>query len=98
EADGSSCPPASKVGYSQVTTSLPPLGNPTPPSRPLPEVDVYNVEPKLGEAARFGLELAGNEVFLEGDVDWSGDYHEGFTIHVPAALPEDLGGILGLLG
>ncbi len=29
--------------------------------------------------------------YLEGDVDWSGDYHEGFTIHVPEALPEALG-------
>jgi hypothetical protein len=90
--------PESEVGKSQVTVSLPPLGTPTEPKAPLTEVPVYNVEPKQGEAARFGLELAGNEVFLEGDVDWSGDYHEGFTIHVPAALPEDLGGILGLLG
>ena len=98
EAGASGCPPQSEVGFSQVTTSLPPLGTPASPTPPLTEVPVYNVEPKPGEAARFGLELAGNEVFLEGDVDWSGDYHEGFTIHVPAALPEALGGILGLLG
>ncbi len=43
--------------------------------------------PQPGEPARFGLELAGNEVFLEGDLDWAGDYHEGFTIAVPKALP-----------
>ena len=98
EAGASGCPPQSEVGKSQVTVSLPPLGTPSPPTAPLTEVPVYNVEPKQGEAARFGLELAGNEVFLEGDVDWSGNYHEGFTIHVPAALPEGLGGILGLLG
>jgi hypothetical protein len=98
EAGASGCPVGSEVGKSQVTVSLPPLGTPSPPTAPLTEVPVYNVEPKPGEAARFGLELAGNEVFLEGDVDWSGDFHEGFTIHVPAALPEDLGGILGLLG
>lgn len=88
--------PESEVGKSQVTASL--LGIPTPPTPPLTEVPVYNVEPKFGEAARFGLELAENEVFLEGDVDWDGDYHEGFTIHVPEALPEALGGILGGLG
>ena len=88
--------PFSKVGVSQVTASI--LGVPTPPSPPLTEVPVYNVEPVSGEAARFGLELAENEVFLEGDVDWSGDYHEGFTIHVPEALPEALGGLLGMLG
>ncbi|HET9592487.1 MAG TPA: hypothetical protein VFP17_06185, partial [Solirubrobacterales bacterium] len=97
EAGASGCPLESKVGKSEVTTSLPPLGIPSPPTAPVTEVPVYNVEPKPGEAARFGLELAGNEVFLEGDVAWSSDYHEGFTIHVPAALPEALGGLLGLL-
>jgi len=98
EAGASGCPPESEVGFSQVTVSLPPLGLPQEPKAPLTEVPVYNVEPKPGEAARFGLELAGNEVFLEGDVDWSGDYHEGFTIHVPAALPEELGVLFKLLG
>jgi hypothetical protein len=98
EAGASGCPPESKVGVSQVTVSLPPLGMPAPPTAPATEVPVYNVEPKPGEAARFGLELAESEVFLEGDVAWSSDYHEGFTIHVPAALPEELGGLLGLLG
>jgi hypothetical protein len=90
--------PESAVGKSEVTVSLPPLGIPSPPTAPVTEVPVYNVEPKPGESARFGLELAGNEVFLEGNVAWAGDYHEGFTIHVPAALPEALGGVLGLLG
>jgi len=50
-----------------------------------------------GESARFGLKLAGNEGYLEGDADWSGNYHEGFTIEVPAAIPEELGKLLGLL-
>lgn len=99
EKEGASkCPKGSEVGKSEVTASLPPLGIPAPPTAPLTEVPVYNVEPKPGEAARFGLELAGNKVYLEGDVNSAGDYHEGFTIHVPAALPEALGGILGLLG
>jgi hypothetical protein len=81
EASASGCPPGSKVGESKVEVSL--LGVPTAPMAPLSVVPVYNVVPKPGEAARFGLELAGNEVFLEGDVAWAGDYHEGFTIHVP---------------
>jgi hypothetical protein len=73
--------PGSKVGESLVTTSL--LGVVSPPQAGITKVPVYNVIPKQGEASRFGLELAGNEVFLEGDVAWDGDYHEGFTIHVP---------------
>ena len=84
EAAASSCPPESKVGESEVEVSL--RGSPLPPTAPLTVVPVYNVVPKEGEAARFGLELAGNEVFLEGDVEWAGDYHEGFTIHVPQAV------------
>ncbi len=98
KAGAGGCPDPSKVGKSFVTVSLPPLGTPAPPQAGLTEVDVYNVEPEPGEAARFGLELAGNEVYLEGDVAWSSDYHEGFTIHVPEVLPEALGSLLGLLG
>lgn len=83
EAGAGGCPPGSKVGESFVTTSL--LGVPLPPTAPLTQVPVYNVIPKFGEPARFGLELADNEVFLEADVEWAGDYHEGFTIQVPQA-------------
>src|SRR6476646_519257 len=93
EAD--TCPIGSKVGESLVTAAGP-LG-PIAPVAGVTQVPVYNVEPEQGEAARFGLKLAGNEVFLEGDVAWESDYHEGFTIHVPEALPSELGEILGLL-
>jgi hypothetical protein len=93
EAD--TCPIGSKVGESFVTAAGP-LG-PIAPQPGVTQVPVYNVQSEQGEAARFGLKLAGNEVFLEGDVAWESDYHEGFTIHVPAALPEDLGNALGLL-
>jgi hypothetical protein len=95
KAGAESCPSGSRVGESLVTAAGP-LG-PIAPMPGVTKVPVYNVEPKQGEAARFGLELGGNEVFLEGDVAWSGDYHEGFTIHVPATLPEDLAPLLGLL-
>jgi hypothetical protein len=81
EAGASGCPLGSKVGESAVTSSL--LGIVTPPTAGVTLVPVYNLIPPQGEPARFGLELAGNEVFLESDLDWAGDYHEGFTIAVP---------------
>lgn len=90
EADPATCPEESKVGVSLVTAALPILGTELPQL----EAPVYNVEPIQGEAARFGLELAGNEVFLRGDVAWDSDYHEGFTIDVPGTLPAGLGGLI----
>jgi hypothetical protein len=90
EADPTTCPPKSRVGTSIVTAAVPIVGTELPPL----EAAVYNVEPVPGEAARFGLELAGNEVFLRGDVAWDGDYHEGFTIDVPGTLPAGLGGLI----
>jgi hypothetical protein len=90
----------SKVGESGVTAAVTSLV-PIPPFPGLTAVSVYNLIPKQGQAARFGLELLGNEVFLEGDIASSGDYHEGFTIKVPHALPLEtssipvLGGLLG---
>lgn len=76
----------SEVGESKVTAA--PLGVPVE----APPATVYNLVPKAGEPALFGFELVGNDVFLEADVAWDGDYHEGFTIHVPPA--PDLGGVL----
>ncbi len=81
EMDPATCPGGSQVGESAVTAA--PLGVPAPPTKPVSQVPVYNLIPPQGEPARFGLELSGNEVFLEADVDWAGDYHEGFTIQVP---------------
>jgi hypothetical protein len=93
------CPVGSKVGESLVTAADPLVGTEIEPKPGITQVPVYNVRPNQGESARFGLKLAGNEVFLEGDVAWSTDYHEGFTIHVPKALPEALEELLpGLLG
>ncbi|MBS1892708.1 MAG: hypothetical protein JST59_15540 [Actinobacteria bacterium] len=87
EAGSGGCPAGSLVGESAVTAAVPLTGLPVPPIPGITKVNVYNVVPKQGQAARFGLELAGNEVFLEGDIDSAGDYHEGFTIAVPHALP-----------
>jgi hypothetical protein len=74
----STCPPASKVGYSEVRATNPATGF----FVDLPPADVFNIVPEEGEPARFGLSLLGNDVFLEADVAWESDYHEYFTIHV----------------
>jgi hypothetical protein len=84
----SECPAASKVGESQVTVSPEvPATPPVPITAP-----VYNMAPKPGEPARFGFTveavpllpvLPPSDVFLEADVAWESDYHEGFTIQVP---------------
>ncbi|HUB98496.1 MAG TPA: hypothetical protein VMS11_01600 [Solirubrobacterales bacterium] len=95
EAGAGGCPSGSKVGVSEVTASPPPVYLPVPPAAPVTKVDVYNLVPEPGQPARFGLELAGNEVFLEASLAWEGDFHEGFSIAVPKALP--LPGIEGLI-
>ncbi len=89
EADPSTCPPESNVGDSYVTAADPLLGG----SVPL-HAEVYNVVPVQGESARFGLNLGGNNVYLQGDADWAGNYHEGFTIEVPKVLPAALEGFV----
>ncbi len=78
--EAGSCLPGSVVGKSLVTGAL--LGEPAPV--PL-EATVYNLVPEEGQPALFGFQLAGNDVYLKADVDWDGDYHEGFTIEVPKA-------------
>jgi hypothetical protein len=67
----------SEVGESKVTAA--PLGVPVE----APPAIVYDLKPEFGEPALFGLELAGNDVYLKADVAWDGDFHEGFTIEVP---------------
>jgi hypothetical protein len=73
-----SCPAGSKVGTSEVTATNPLTGF----SVTLPKVAVYNLIPRQGEPARFGLTIAGNDIFLDAGVEWAGDYHEYFTIDV----------------
>jgi hypothetical protein len=75
------CPAASKVGKSLVWGADPLLGTEIGPL----EADVFNIVPQNGEPARFGFNLAGNHIYLQADVAWEGDYHEGFTIEVPPA-------------
>jgi hypothetical protein len=80
--------PLSRVGESRVLVSdeaglLPPV--------PI-TAQVYNMVPKQGEPARFGFTveavpliplLPSSDIYLEADVAWDSDYHEGFTINVP---------------
>ena len=96
EAGASGCEAyGAKVGESAVTAAAPITGTPIAPISGVTLVPVYNVIPPEGEPARFGLELAGNEVFLKADVAYDGNYHEGFTIAVPHALPiEFLGSLI----
>ena len=48
-------------------------------------VALYNLEPKFGEPARLGFYIGfSKEIILEGGVAWESDFHEYFTIHLPA--------------
>ena len=90
EASAASCA-AAKVGESFVTAADPVLGIIAPPIK----ADVYNIKPQQGEPALFGLNLLGNEIFLKSDVEWGGDFHEGFSIAVPKAI--ELPGLEGFI-
>jgi hypothetical protein len=73
------CPPTSLVGTSTLTAVNPLTSLGLTLSAP-----VYNIAPRLGEPARFGFSLLGNDIFLNAGVAWEGDYHEYFTIHATA--------------
>jgi hypothetical protein len=80
--------PLSRVGESIVKVSPEvPLLPPVPIT-----AQVYNLVPKQGQPARFGFTveavpdlplLPPSDIYLEADVAWDSDYHEGFTINVP---------------
>lgn len=85
--------PLSKVGESQVTVSA--EGLPIPENLEI-KAPVYNLEPKPGQPARFGFTVEAvptipgfpsvihpSDIYLEADVAWDSDWHEGFTIDVP---------------
>jgi hypothetical protein len=84
--DPAGCPASSQVGESLVTVS--PEVPLTPPITVT--VPVYNLKPQFGQPARFGFSVLNpvlveppSDIFLEADVAWDFDYHEGFTIQVP---------------
>ncbi len=82
------CPANTKVGESVVTVS-PEL--PIVPPVPI-TASVYNLKPLSGQPARFGFTveavpdlpvLPPSDIYLEADVAYESDFHEGFTIKVP---------------
>lgn len=82
------CPASSDVGTTEMEAIAEPLGIPL--ALPSLSGTVYNLEPPSGSGLPldFGIavEPAGELVspirlFLEGHVDWSGDYHEYFEIN-----------------
>ena len=86
EASPTACS-TSEVGKSEVTTevagvSVGPISFP-----------VYNLVPPAGHPALFGFRVGIEgipvaNVYLVADVEWAGDYHEGFTIsEIPNSLP-----------
>jgi hypothetical protein len=82
------CPANTKVGESVVTVSPElPIVPPVPITAP-----VYNLKPQPGQPARFGFTvepvpdlplLPPSDIYLEADVAYESDFHEGFTIQVP---------------
>jgi hypothetical protein len=96
------CKPATQTGEEQanVVTNVagvefpPGSGTPLPKGARIPlvpglfKIPVYNLVPKEGEPALFGFVTAKKlPVFLETDVSWESDFHEAFTIRLPAPSP-----------
>jgi hypothetical protein len=90
KAHPSECPISTEVGKSQVTV-VPELGLPLTITGPVTiEASVYNLKPLIGHPARFGFTVVNplpgqpaNDIYLEADVAYESDFHEGFTIQVP---------------
>ncbi len=84
EADG--CPSNTLVGETQLTVFVL-LANLNVTGQ------VYNLEPSAGLPLEFGIHVnvpavANEHIFLEGHVEWSGDYHEWFQIdNISKAIP-----------
>jgi hypothetical protein len=92
------CPLTSQAGTTEMEASA--LGI----ALPL-EGKVYNLEQPLGLPLDFGIEVAPLSplvapvrLYLEGHVDWSGDYHEYFEINNVPREAEILGGTKVPLG
>lgn len=78
------CPPATQVGEARLRVHV--LGL-VPASITAP---VYNMAPRNGAPLEAAFEPAPTEVVhIVGGIDWSGDYHEFFTIQeIPNGLAE----------
>ena len=95
ELEGSGCPADSQVGEVQLTAHLnlisllgQPVGATIGP--PTTNAAVYNMEAPPGTPleADFKVALFETVVHIVGGIDWSGDYHEFFTIKEIPKSPE----------
>jgi hypothetical protein len=95
ELEGSGCPADSQVGEVQLTAHLnlieilkQPVGTTIGP--PLANAAVYNMEAPSGTPleADFKVPIFNTVVHIVGGIDWSGDYHEFFTINEIPKSPE----------
>jgi hypothetical protein len=95
ELEGSGCPAESKVGEVQLAAHLnliellgQPVGTTIGP--PLTNAAVYNMEAPSGTPleADFKVPIFNSIVHIVGGIDWSGDYHEFFTINEIPKSPE----------
>jgi hypothetical protein len=96
ELEGAGCPADTQVGEVQLTAhvtfgSL--LGTTIGP--PLTNAAVYNMEPPPGTPLEAAFKVLPTEitskqtiVHIVGGIDWSGDYHEFFTIKEIPTSPE----------
>ncbi len=51
------------------------------------KIPVFNLQPFPGEPALFGFVVADAEpILLRTEVSWEGDFHESFTINIPASI------------
>ena len=98
KAEPKGCPSDSEVGTTEMEAVAEPLGVPLTLSL---SGTVYNLEAPPGLPLDFGIavEPAGQLVtpvrlFLEGHVDWSGNYHEYFEIHEVPDEAEVLSGLI----
>ncbi len=85
EAGAAGCPAGSQVGVSEVTSFS--LLEIIPAQLSLP---VYNIVPDQGHPALFGFSVPviNKNVYLQADIAWATDFHEGFTISdIPNELP-----------
>jgi hypothetical protein len=94
----SGCPASSEAGTTEMEAVAEPLG--VPLSLPSLTGKVYNLEAPEGLPLDFGIavEPAGAlitpiHLFLEGHVDWSGDFHEYFEINDVPNEAEVTGGV-----
>lgn len=79
------CPATTQVGEAQLRVYV--LGLPAP--EPIKAV-VYNMEPRNGAPLEAAFEpVLGEVVRIVGGIEWSGDYHEFFTIkEIPNGIAE----------